>query len=113
MEFCVVILCPEFFNFIGHTGLDYITGMEDLKTLPNIGRELADKLSLVGIDSAIKLREAGSENAFIKLKTIDPEGSCINMLYALEGAIQGIRWHGLSPERKQELKEFYRMINRK
>ncbi|MBT3209955.1 MAG: hypothetical protein HN704_13745 [Bacteroidetes bacterium] len=35
------------------------------------------------------------------------------MLYALEGAIQGIRWHGLDKNRKEELKEIYRMMNRK
>jgi len=34
------------------------------------------------------------------------------MLYALEGAIQGIRWRGLEQGRKQELKEFYRMMNK-
>ncbi len=31
------------------------------------------------------------------------------MLCALEGAIQGIRWHGLSKERKEELKQFLKM----
>ena len=35
------------------------------------------------------------------------------MLYALEGAIQGIRWHCLDKVRKQELKEFNWMINKK
>jgi DNA transformation protein len=34
------------------------------------------------------------------------------MLYAIEGAIQGIRWHDLEDSRKRELKEFFRMTNR-
>ena len=29
------------------------------------------------------------------------------MLYALEGAIQGIRWHDLSKEKKDNLRDFY------
>ena len=51
----------------------------------------------------------GSENAMIKIKTIDKE-ACINMLYALEGAIQGIRWHNLDEGRKIELKDFYNRL---
>ncbi|WP_404813547.1 TfoX/Sxy family DNA transformation protein [Clostridium bowmanii] len=31
----------------------------------------------------------------------------MNRLYALEGAIQGIRWYNLSKEIKNELKKFY------
>ena len=53
----------------------------------------------------------GSENAIIKIATIKNSGACINMLYALEGAIQGIRWHGLDKQRKQQLKEFYKILN--
>ncbi len=32
------------------------------------------------------------------------------MLYALEGAIEGIRWYSLSNDIKQELKEFYKTL---
>ncbi|MBZ9688850.1 TfoX/Sxy family protein [Clostridium estertheticum] len=35
------------------------------------------------------------------------DSACINRLYALKGAIQGIRWHNLSNEVKNELKKFY------
>jgi DNA transformation protein len=45
----------------------------------------------------------------IKIKTIDKE-ACINMLYALEGAIQGIRWHYLEKSKKLELTEFYNRL---
>jgi DNA transformation protein and related proteins len=84
--------------------------MSKLSELPNIGKILARKLIFVGIDSANDLRNTGSESTFIRLRTID-ETACINMLYALEGAIQGIRWHGLDETRKEELKNFYNMIN--
>ncbi|MFH6603802.1 TfoX/Sxy family protein [Maribacter algicola] len=86
--------------------------MKSLTELPNIGKTLADKLNSIGIKSEQELKQLGSENAIIKIATIENSGACINMLYALEGAIQGIRWHGLDNERKQELKEFYRMMNR-
>lgn len=86
--------------------------MKQLTDLPNIGITLAKKLTLVGIKNDQELKELGSENAIIKIATIENSGACINMLYALEGAIQGIRWHELDKERKQYLKEFYRMLDK-
>ena len=80
--------------------------MSDLSKLPNIGRTLADKLIQVGINSPDDLKSIGSENSFIRIKTVD-NNACINMLYALEGAIQGIRWHNLDSNRKAELKDFF------
>ena len=84
----------------------------DLTTLPNIGKVLADKLKIVGIDTVEKLRSIGSENAFIRLKTIDNE-ACINSLCALEGAVQGIRWHDLDKCTKEELRMFFEMTKQK
>ncbi|MCG8306145.1 MAG: TfoX/Sxy family protein [Cytophagales bacterium] len=81
-----------------------------LETVPNIGKTLAIRLSQVGIDCREKLLSIGAEDTFIKIKTIDKH-ACLNMLYALEGAIQGIRWHKLSEDRKRELREFYNMLN--
>ena len=87
--------------------------MKNLTDLPNIGKTLADKLNRIGIKSGNELKKEGSENAIIKIATLENSGACINMLYALEGAIQGIRWHGLDKERKQELIEFFKMMNNK
>lgn len=84
--------------------------MNELETLPNIGLTLARKLNEVGIHTISDLKQTGSENAFIKLAIID-HTACINMLYALEGAVQEIRWHQLSKERKQELLEFFHFCN--
>ncbi len=84
--------------------------MNKLTDLPNIGKTLANKLEIAGIQNEQELKEVGSENAIIKIATIENSGACINMLYAIEGAIQGIRWHDLDKERKQELKEFYRLL---
>jgi DNA transformation protein len=85
---------------------------DDLINMPDIGRTLADKLKNVGIYSPRDLITTGSENAMIKIETVDHE-TCINMLYALEGAIQGIRWHDLDDGRKTELKEFYDRLLKK
>jgi DNA transformation protein len=84
--------------------------MKPLTELPNIGKALALKLNKAGIETESDLKNAGSENAIIKISTIEDSGVCINMLYALEGAIQGIRWHGLDAQRKSELREFYNIM---
>lgn len=87
--------------------------MNQLTELPNIGVTLSKKLNQIGVKSEKDLKQMGSENAIIKISTIKNSGACINMLYALEGAIQGIRWHDLSENRKKELKDFYRILTRK
>jgi DNA transformation protein len=74
--------------------------------LPNIGKTLANKLMEAGIKDPEVLINCGSKEAWQKIKRNNPD-ACINMLMALEGAIQGIRWHSLSEETKTELKEFY------
>lgn len=80
--------------------------MNELTKLPNIGKTLAEQLIAVGIDTKEKLEEIGSRDAWLKIKEIDPS-ACYNRLCALEGAIQGIRWHDLSQNDKNKLKEFY------
>lgn len=78
----------------------------DLTNLPNIGPHAAEQLTEVGIRSAEALKEIGAEDAWLKMKTIDP-GVCLHQLYALEGAVQGIPKKELSLERKAELKAFF------
>jgi DNA transformation protein len=80
----------------------------DLTSLPNIGKVVAARLREVGIETPEDLKAIGSENAFIRLKTVD-ESACINELLGLEGAIQGVRDHDLDESRKYELKVFYKM----
>ena len=76
--------------------------------MPNIGKVVAGKLMEIGITTPEELITLGSEQAFIRLQTID-ETACISMLQGLEGAVQGIRWHNLPKERKEELKEFFHL----
>jgi DNA transformation protein len=79
-----------------------------LSGIINLGEETVSKLIEAGIDSFEKLEKMGSCQAFLRLQTIDP-GACLNLLYALEGAIEGVRWHDLSREKKQELLQFHKM----
>jgi DNA transformation protein and related proteins len=84
----------------------------DLRNRINIGSDTESKLIRVGIDSFNKLESIGSEQAFLRLQTIDP-GACLSLLYGLDGAINGIKWNELSPIRKQELQQFYKMAQKK
>lgn len=83
--------------------------MTPLSQLPNLGPLLADRLTRADIQTAEELRAMGTEQAFIRLRSVYKE-ACINMLYAIEGAVQGIRWHNLPQERKDDLKAFLRML---
>lgn len=76
--------------------------------LPNIGKDLSSKLLTLGIDTPEKLKETGTEQTYLRIKALDP-GACFSLLCAIEGAIQGIRWHNLPPERKLELRQFFHM----
>lgn len=79
--------------------------MSELASMMNIGKEMARKLTSVGIDSSEKLMEAGSKQAFLKLKQAYPS-ICLVHLYALEGAIENVEFNALSEDMKKELKEF-------
>lgn len=80
--------------------------MSKLSELTNIGKVVEQQLILVGIETPEQLKQIGSKQAWLNIKAIDPS-VCYNQLCALEGAIQGVRWHFLSDDIKKELKEFY------
>lgn len=77
-----------------------------LTSLPNIGKIMAERLNEAGIYTVDELFDLGSKEAFMKMVAVDEE-ACISMLYSLEGAIQGIRWHDMDRQRREELKAFY------
>lgn len=80
-----------------------------LSDLPNIGTVLEKQLVSVGVDSVEKLREIGTEEVFLKLKSYDST-SCFHKLTAIEGAVQGIPKKNISEQRKKELKEFFQKL---
>ena len=84
--------------------------MGELSKLPNIGKVLENQLNDVGINTVDDLINLGSKEAWLKIKEID-DSACLNRLMALEGAIQNIRWHNLSEEDKDNLRNFYNSQN--
>jgi DNA transformation protein len=77
---------------------------DTLTDLPNIGSALAEKLALAGITSYNDLAALGSVDVMLKIRAgLDP-GACYNMLYALEGAIRGVRWHTIPKQERDKLK---------
>lgn len=79
--------------------------MGELSKLSNIGKALEKKLNDVDILTKDELLSLGSKEVFKKLRKID-KGACFNSLCALEVAVQGIRWHYLPKEVKDDLKQF-------
>lgn len=63
-------------------------------------------LNTVGITSIEELKEIGSIEATLRLNDIGE--ACMNKLYAIEGAIQDVRWHQLPKEYREELKQMYK-----
>jgi len=76
-----------------------------VSNLVNIGPKLERLLNEVGIHEAEKLKEIGSVEATYLLYQKDRD--CINKLFAIEGAIRGIRWHNIRHEEKIQLKESF------
>jgi len=83
--------------------------MGELSKLPNVGPAIEKQLLAVGITSPEQLKEIGSREAWLRIRSID-SSACINRLFALEGAIRGVRWHALPTEDRQLLKEFYTSV---
>jgi DNA transformation protein len=74
-----------------------------------MSKRLINKLEKCEIHSLEELRNIGSRTAFSKLLLVDRSAS-LNTLYALEGAIRGVRWHQLNDQVKNDLKLFYKSI---
>ncbi|MDV4151922.1 TfoX/Sxy family protein [Clostridium sp. AL.422] len=80
--------------------------MGELSKVVNIGEFIENQLNEVGISTYEELKRVGAKEAWLRIKSID-YSACIHRLYALEGAINGIKKSQLSEEIKVELKEFY------
>jgi len=82
--------------------------VEKLTDLPNIGAVLAQKLVAAGIETPAELKRLGSVEALRRIREMSPERlPCMSMLCALEGAIQGIRWHGIPQNEREGLWQSY------
>jgi DNA transformation protein and related proteins len=80
--------------------------MDKLSQLLNIGKTMEERLNKVGIYDIETFMKIGSKEAFKKLRKYEGD-TCYSSLCGLEGAVQGIRWHNLSKETKDDLKKFF------
>lgn len=69
----------------------------------NIGPKSEDWLLEIGVGSLRDLRALGATAAFAAVKRNQRRAS-LNLLYALEAALQGIDWRELSPHDKATLR---------
>lgn len=81
-----------------------------LTDLPNIGPVLAAQLERAGIATPEQLQETGAEGAFLKIRATVKADACLHELEALAGAAEGVRKAALPPERKAELKAWFRKL---
>lgn len=65
--------------------------MDDLQSLPNLGPKSRAMLSAAGIESLSQLRRVGSVAAYARVRR-ECAGASLNLLWALEGALTGLRW---------------------
>ena len=84
--------------------------MDQLIDLPNIGRELARCLVAAKITSLDHLKRLGSIQAAVRISPYRPTNSaCRNALFALEGALRGIRWHDIPKADREVLWAEYKV----
>lgn len=82
----------------------------ELTDLPNISKVNAQKLRDAGITTPKELRALGSKEALVRVRMKSDPGACLSMLYGLEGAIRGVRWHSLPDDVKEELRAFHKTL---
>jgi len=82
-----------------------------LLNMINIGKVIEDLLFQAKVNNPEDLIELGSKEAFLRIRQIDST-ACIRMLYALEGAILGIKDTMLPDDTKKDLKEFFNSLDK-
>jgi len=76
--------------------------MSTAPKIRNVGPKSAAWLRQVGVRTEGEIKELGAMEVFMKVKKAGFKPS-LNLLYALEGAVQDCHWTALSDERKSEL----------
>ena len=75
----------------------------------NVGKVIEVLLEEIGVDSFEKLCQIGAEDTFLILLANNKNLSK-SVLFALEGAIQGVRWFNLDKTRKDQLEKFFHSV---
>ncbi len=66
-----------------------------LEALINLGRVSARQLAEIGVASEAELRKMGALAAYARLRHRFGRAITLNMLYALDGALRGVRWDNM------------------
>ncbi|WP_182025710.1 TfoX/Sxy family DNA transformation protein [Vibrio rotiferianus] len=74
-----------------------------LKDLPNLRLATERMLKKAGIDSVTQLEEQGALNAYKAIQETHTASVSIELLWALEGAINGTHWSVVPQSRRDEL----------
>jgi DNA transformation protein len=78
-----------------------------LKDLPNLSMKLEVQLRRVGIANAEMLRQLGAKRSWLKLHEKN-KSLGVNILFALQGAIEGLHCEALPVAIKEELRGWHR-----
>ena len=70
--------------------------------LPNLGSKSSQFLQAAGIHSLDQLQRLGSVAAYVRVKKVAPAAS-LNLLWALEGALTGLRWQDVARDHRTSL----------
>ena len=82
----------------------HATSTSPLLRMRNLGPACAAWLEAAGIRSEAEIRRLGSVETFRRVAFSRSGDVSMNLLYALEGAIRGVRWDHLSPEDRAALR---------
>jgi len=77
----------------------------ELAGLCNLGAVSAGWLEAAGIRTEAELRALGAIEAFRRVAMSRAGDVTLNLLYALDGALRGVRWDRLPPHVRAELRE--------
>lgn len=76
-----------------------------IKDLPNLRLATERMLKKAGIESVEQLQSAGAAQAYRALQQSHNDNLSLELLWALEGAIEGKHWSVITPQRRNELLE--------
>ncbi|NGN96870.1 TfoX/Sxy family DNA transformation protein [Grimontia sp. S25] len=79
-----------------------------IKDLPNLRLATERMLKKAGIESVEELQRAGAVGAYQALQKSHNDTLSLELLWALEGAIEGKHWSVITPQRRNELLETLR-----
>ena len=77
----------------------------DLERMTNLGPVSAARLRGLGIETPDDLRRLGAIEAYVRLKRRFPAETTRLTLYALHGALTGVRWYELPAEVRSALRD--------